>query len=112
MAPDHLSFSCMLAARGASYYHAPGPGGAPFAVISRNRRRKDRIFVARRNNYSFEKRQKENKRKQKQAEKLERKRLKKLEETTEETPAAPADPAAPEQPVPVPMTEDAAGNQP
>jgi hypothetical protein len=56
--------------------------------------------VAKRNNYSFEKRLKETKRKQKQAEKLERKRLKKLEAGGEETTATaetPAPTAAPEE---------------
>ena len=47
--------------------------------------------MGRRNNYSFEKQQKENKRKKKQAEKLEKKRLAKLENAGEipaETPVA------------------------
>ncbi len=44
--------------------------------------------MGKRNNYSFEKYQKENKRKKKQAEKLEKKRLKKLQ-AQEETPPAP-----------------------
>jgi hypothetical protein len=49
--------------------------------------------VAKRNNYSFEKRLKESKRKQKQAEKLERKRLKKLEAANEEVSVATPTPA-------------------
>ena len=40
--------------------------------------------MGRRNNYTFEKHQKENKRKKKKAEKLEKKRLKKLEEAPAE----------------------------
>jgi hypothetical protein len=44
--------------------------------------------MGKRNNYSFEKYQKENKRKKKQAEKLEKKRLKKLENAPETDPAA------------------------
>jgi hypothetical protein len=54
--------------------------------------------VAKRNNYSFEKNQKENKRKKKQAEKLEKKRLKKLEKEKELVPA-------PEGQEPVPLAE-------
>jgi hypothetical protein len=54
--------------------------------------------VAKRNNYSFEKSQKENKRKKKQAEKLEKKRLKKLEAEKDAVPA-------PEGEEPVPTGE-------
>jgi hypothetical protein len=53
---------------------------------------KVKTLVARRNNYSFEKRQRENKRKKKQAEKLARKGLKKLEPANGEVPAAPQTP--------------------
>ena len=45
--------------------------------------------MGRRNNYSFEKQQKENRRKKKQAEKLERKRLKKEGGAPDEAPATP-----------------------